>query len=754
MKARKTALKSLPRLAGELVLDTRLHIWAQRLIETRCVRNASALIIYMSLSIYFFGMPIISHPSQFYVGMGSDPISVMWCLVWWPHALANHLNPFISRAIWAPTGANLAWTTSMPGPSLLAYPITRLLGPVVAYNFLCLLAPTSAAWAAFCLCHYITNRFWPALLGGYLFGFSTYMLGQMLGHLFLVIVFPIPTVVLLAMLVLDRAISMRRFVILLTLVLSFEFLTSTEVFASTIIFGAFASILALLILPADSKRRIGRVLMPICYACMIAAVLLSQYLYYVFLHGEPLEINSAQVFSADLLNFFLPTPVTLLGHKQFAAVAAHFSGGESAEATSYLGFPLLVVSLVFATTYWSRPWTRLLGLTFLFLCLCSLGPVLHLNGEPTTIALPWAVCGRLPLVDQILPARLSMYAFLIAGVMAALYLSNPIHTGIVRLMIGGLIVLFLWPNVSYFRSVGTSAVETPAFFLNGTYQEYLKRDETVVVLPLGDRDNSRLWQAQTKMYFRTAERQPRKFAGWPALRDLNDGRAGPDFSEQLSAFLGAHQVSSIIVDQRHQDAWPQILSVLGVAPIDTGGVLLYRVPSPVLAAYRNASATFWAQKSALVRFPALISAAHRYISAGLPLAKLTPWEAEHQHLLTLHTPSEPTWEAEHQHLLTLHTPSEPSEPRADRNWQDDLWLGAYGGRDGIGVGILSSYVVVKPLIEKFGPYASEIYFPYPNKLTPGLQAETYGQLLMVFSSNQLDRAAQATKAPHKGKSTR
>src|ERR1039458_8424764 len=238
------------------------------------------------------------------------------------------------------------------------------------------------------------------------------------------------------------------------------------------------------------------------------------------------------------------------------------------------------------------------------------------------------------------------------------------------------------------------------------------------------------------MYFRTAERQPRKFAGWPALRDLNDGRAGPDFSEQLSAFLGAHQVSSIIVDQRHQDAWPQILSVLGVAPIDTGGVLLYRVPSPVLAAYRNASATFWAQKSALVRFPALISAAHRYISAGLPLAKLTPWEAEHQH------------------LLTLHTPSEPSEPRADRNWQDDLWLGAYGGRDGIGVGILSSYVVVKPLIEKFGPYASEIYFPYPNKLTPGLQAQTYGQLLMVFSSNQLDRATQATEAPHKGKSTR
>ena len=141
--------------------NTRLHLWAQRLLGTRSVRNASAFVIYLSLSIYFFGIPIMFHPSQFYVGMGPDPDIFLWCLVWWPHALANHLNPFIS-----PTGANLAWATSMPGPSLLAYPITRSLGPVVAYNFLCLLAPTSAAWAAFCLCHYITKQFCPALFGG------------------------------------------------------------------------------------------------------------------------------------------------------------------------------------------------------------------------------------------------------------------------------------------------------------------------------------------------------------------------------------------------------------------------------------------------------------------------------------------------------------------------------------------------------------------------------------------------------------
>ena len=397
--------------------DARLHLRAERLLGTRSVRNASAFIVYLSLSIYFFGIPVLFHPTQFYVGMGTDPDIFLWCLVWWPHALANHLNPFIS-----PTGANLAWATSMPGPSLLAYPITRSLGPVVAYNFLCLLAPTSAAWAAFCLCHYITKRFWPALLGGYIFGFSTYMLGQMRGHLFLVIVFPIPIIVLLVLLQLNRAISRRHATIVLTLMLIFEFLTSTEIFATTSIVGAFIIVFALLIFPVDRKRVIWSSLLPLAYAYAATALLLTPCLYYVFSRGEPPPINPAQTYSADLLNFLLPTEVTLIGHNQFAAVTAHFTGN-LAENTSYLGIPLLATFLLFTGSYWCKPSARLLILSLLFVCVASLGPTLHIAGQPT-VTLPWAVASDLPLIDQALPVRLSLYSFLIAGVITALYLSD------------------------------------------------------------------------------------------------------------------------------------------------------------------------------------------------------------------------------------------------------------------------------------------------------------------------------------------
>src|SRR5271167_492896 len=114
-----------------------LQIVVRKKLETNAVQIASALTIYLSLSIYYFGSPIIFHASQLYVGVGgADPTIFMWCLVWWPHALLNHSNPFISHAIWAPSGYNLAWATSIPGLSLLAYPITHRFGPVVSYNVL------------------------------------------------------------------------------------------------------------------------------------------------------------------------------------------------------------------------------------------------------------------------------------------------------------------------------------------------------------------------------------------------------------------------------------------------------------------------------------------------------------------------------------------------------------------------------------------------------------------------------------------
>ena len=72
--------------------------------------GAAAFLIYLGLSILFFGRALGGGLSSFYVGAGPDPPQSIWFLAWWAHALANRVNPLFTHAVWAPGGFNLAWT--------------------------------------------------------------------------------------------------------------------------------------------------------------------------------------------------------------------------------------------------------------------------------------------------------------------------------------------------------------------------------------------------------------------------------------------------------------------------------------------------------------------------------------------------------------------------------------------------------------------------------------------------------------------
>src|SRR5690348_16084197 len=192
-------------------------------LELNRFHSIIAMAIYSAASLLYFGPGTTERWSQAYRGLGSDPTVYMWAMRWWPYAIAHHLNPFITPAIWAPAGYNLACATSMPGPSIIIYPATRIFGPVVAYNLLCLACTAVAAFSAFLLCRYVCHCFWPALLGGYIFGFSQYVLSQNMSHLVLLFIFPVPLAVYLLLLRLDSVLSRYLFLFLFVLVIAFEF---------------------------------------------------------------------------------------------------------------------------------------------------------------------------------------------------------------------------------------------------------------------------------------------------------------------------------------------------------------------------------------------------------------------------------------------------------------------------------------------------------------------------------------------------
>ncbi len=151
-------------------------------------------------------------------------------------------------------------------------PVTMLFGPVVSYNVLNLLCPLANAFSAFLLCRYVSKRFWPAMLGGYIFGFSQYTLSQSLAHLFLLFIFPVPLAVLLVLRRMNRDLGRLAFIALLTAVLAFEFLSSTEVFATTSVLGTFIMVLSYLLFGNEIRRALESVAIEISitYAILIA----------------------------------------------------------------------------------------------------------------------------------------------------------------------------------------------------------------------------------------------------------------------------------------------------------------------------------------------------------------------------------------------------------------------------------------------------------------------------------------------------
>jgi hypothetical protein len=116
--------------------------------------SAATLLIYLVLSVLFFGRALIGHFTALHIGVSEDPPLMMWFLVWWPHAIASRINPMLTGAIWAPRVVNLAWETAMPLLSLVAAPITNSFGPVAALNMLCLIAPAPEADIGPLLCHH------------------------------------------------------------------------------------------------------------------------------------------------------------------------------------------------------------------------------------------------------------------------------------------------------------------------------------------------------------------------------------------------------------------------------------------------------------------------------------------------------------------------------------------------------------------------------------------------------------------------
>jgi hypothetical protein len=691
----------------------------------RTLGTAAAIIIYLGAAYIVVGRGLLGNLTGRIVsnGAGRDPSVLIWCLAWYPHALANHLNPFLSHAVWAPDGINLAWMPSIPGAAILAWPITDAFGPVASFNALSFLSLPAAAFTAFLLCCHLTGRIRASIVGGYVFGFSPYFLGHLQNHLNLILAFPIPLAALLTVLLLEGKLRPRVFAPLMALLLAMQFLFMLELFATLTAVGIIVLLLGFAIGPEHWRSAVRGAAAPIAAAYGIMAVLLAPYWYYLFAFTIPKSaMVSASGVSTDLFNFLIPTESNLFGvHRTFEAVAARFTFRP--EADGWIAWPLLVVIALYVRWRWRKPAGKVLLTTMALLGIATLGPRLRVGGH-VLFGLPWKIVEHIPLIKSALPARLTMYIFLILGVMTAVVLASAQLPRIAKYALAIAIVIFMLPNPDY--RFWTAPIDLPSFFAQDTVFNFLHRGETVVILPYENRSDSMLWQAGADFYFQmaggyTGATMPDAFVQWPAVNALYWGIEMPDPTTQLGAFFATHDVGAVIVQERRASEYLPVLAMLKdlcLPPTRIGGVIIYPVAADKIAQYRGLQPLDLERHYDRDRFDRLLVAADKYLAAGAPLNLLKPSNAAMAGLIP------PSWAVDN-----------------DVYTKDGLILGPWAN-DRIQVGVVGSYEALRPLIAAFSADAAEVYFPFPRPLSGPPTGNTFmRKLVMVFDRAALRRAA-------------
>jgi hypothetical protein len=556
-------------------------------------QKAAALALYMLIAAAYFGLAVRSHPGRYLIGTGADPEFYVWALAWLPHALAHGLNPFVSHVVWAPEGVNLTWTTAVPGLALVLSPLTALAGPVVAYNTAAVALPALAAWTAFLLCRYLTRRFLPSVVAGYLFGFSSYMLGHEEGHLPFTAVFLLPLVALLVLRFLAAELTGRGLAWRLGVVLAAQVLISTEVlFTSTLALAA-GIIVGAAAAPA-LRPRLRAIVRPLVGAYLLAAVVTSPFLYYALTGFNSRSINLPAKSPADLLNFFIPTGLVALSHDWgLTGPPVHF--GEDSEAGAYLGVPLL---LVIALYLWGRrrtPAGRALAALLGLAVIAALGTKLQVNGH-RLVVLPWRLVSSLPAFNNVLPVRLSLYVWLLASVILALWAASSARRWL-RVLLPALVVVTVLPHFGTVPYLGhpywKTTPDRPPFFTDRLYRSCLRPGETVLVFPFGQRGDSLLWQAESGFAFRMAggyvsSVAPRSYIVYPAFGQIADGILPYQGMPAVDQLARAKGIATILIARSPGDPevalWNGFLS-RHVRPRRVGGVTLYPLaPGPAAGA--------------------------------------------------------------------------------------------------------------------------------------------------------------------------
>ncbi len=541
-------------------------------------------IFYLILSYLLFAFSIGFNLTKGYIGPDSrDQVQFIWTLYWWPYAIGHHINPFFSTFIWHPYGTDLSIApASVPGASLIALPITLIFGPVASYNFLIIVGNAVSAFFTCLIIKYLTKSYKAGVIAGLLYGFSTFQFVQVV-HLHIVLTFLIPLIGYLFLLFWEKKIHSIAFILLVGLCLTLQYLFAIEVFVTLTLFICISFIIFMLVYPEHFKKWINFSIY-LSGAYITCIVMLSPFIYTAVINGIPTTaFNSEISYSIDPLNFIIPTTATYIGGHSFAQLSNTFFGNIY-ENSAYLGIPALGIIIIYSVKYWHEKMTRVLFFILLCFMILSVGPKLHIAGYPT-LTLPEYFLSKLPVINQLLPARLTVYVFFVASLIIGLWAGKKDLNLYFKYIMIVLTLIFIFPNVR--GGTAHTDIHMPYFFTSGIYKNYIHRGDNVLFLPYAREGDSMLYQQYTNMYFNLAEGYvapwdltPKKFLKNPITYKFliisQKPLTSADFTD-FKKYLYDFKINEIVFPQSEYHYLQPVISRLDIMPVNIKGIMVYKI---------------------------------------------------------------------------------------------------------------------------------------------------------------------------------
>jgi hypothetical protein len=403
------------------------------------------------------------------------------------------------------------------------------------------------------------------------------------GFMNLVLIFPIPLLVYLAIRNVEGSLGPVAFVAGFAALLVGLFSISTELFGTATVFGAIA-FLGALAFSKEIRRPLLHTGGLMLLSGAIAALLLLPYIHAIFVDAPDSPVRQADVTSADLASLIIPPPAIRAGGSYLEPTLESLMEYPQSNGQSYLGVAVLAMLVGFAITGRRRRSTWAL-LSFVTLsAILTLGPVLHIGGQPYGW-LPERAFSHLPFLASAVPARLAVYSTLAVGVIAALWLAGSAR----RIdWIRWVIVLVVIASFIPFGPRHPASVDVPAFFSSPSMHDVIREGENVYVIPY-QKGEEMQWQGLSGFWFKLAQ----GYIG-PIPPALDSGQMADGLhlrkvvdipsAQELTAWSRERGVSAFILDDRVRQKYQDLL--VGAALVQVysgGGVSVWRWPDEVSA---------------------------------------------------------------------------------------------------------------------------------------------------------------------------